>query len=86
MSLRLTQRAPDGWDSPRFLEIVLSFGSFPFPSLSLPQPPVTQAVSQQRLFFECGYVGKIKKLENNVCLFLPAFSVAHFVLFSGGVI
>jgi hypothetical protein len=32
----LTQRAPDGWDSARFLEIVLNFDSFPFPSLFLP--------------------------------------------------
>ena len=33
---RPTQRAPDGWDSARFLELFLSLGSFPFPSLSLP--------------------------------------------------
>jgi hypothetical protein len=30
-----TQRAPDGWDSARFLELVLNFGSFPFLSLFL---------------------------------------------------
>jgi hypothetical protein len=30
-----TKRAPDGWDSPRFLEIVSSFGSFPFHELVL---------------------------------------------------
>ena len=41
---RPTQRAPDGWDSARFLEIILSFSSFPFPSFVLPQPPVTRAV------------------------------------------
>ena len=28
--------APDGWDSPRFLGLVLSYGSCPFSSLSLP--------------------------------------------------
>ena len=33
---QLTQRAPDGWDSARFLEMVLSFGRFPFSSLFLP--------------------------------------------------
>jgi len=33
--MRLTQPAPDGWDSARFLEIVLSFASFPFPSFFL---------------------------------------------------
>jgi hypothetical protein len=27
---------PDGWDSARFLELVLNFGSFPFPVLFLP--------------------------------------------------
>jgi hypothetical protein len=31
-----TKRAPDGWDCARFLEVVLSFGRFPFPSLVLP--------------------------------------------------
>jgi hypothetical protein len=35
-----TQRAPDGWDSARFLEIVLNYGTplrgSPFPSLALP--------------------------------------------------
>jgi hypothetical protein len=30
---RLTQRAPDGWDPARFLEFVLSLGSFPFLNL-----------------------------------------------------
>jgi hypothetical protein len=33
---RPTQRAPDGWDSARFLELVLNFGRFPFPSFSSP--------------------------------------------------
>jgi hypothetical protein len=33
---RLTKRAPDGWDWARFLELFLSFGSFPFPSFVLP--------------------------------------------------
>jgi hypothetical protein len=28
--------APDGWDSARFLELVLNFGSFPFRELFLP--------------------------------------------------
>jgi len=28
--------APDGWDSARFLGLVLSFGSFPFRELVLP--------------------------------------------------
>ena len=32
----LTKRAPDGWDSARFLKILLNFGSFPFPVLVLP--------------------------------------------------
>ena len=27
---------PDGWDWARFLELVLSFSSFPFPTLFLP--------------------------------------------------
>ena len=27
---------PDGWDSPRFLELSLNFGTFPFLSLVLP--------------------------------------------------
>jgi len=35
-ALRLTKRAPDGWDSVRFLGLVLSFGSFPFHKLVLP--------------------------------------------------
>jgi hypothetical protein len=30
----------------RFLRVVLSYGSFPFSSLVLPQPPVTQAVGR----------------------------------------
>jgi hypothetical protein len=44
--VRLTQRAPrqtppgrkepDGWDSPRFWEVVVSYGSLPFPVLVLP--------------------------------------------------
>jgi hypothetical protein len=41
---RLTKRATDGWNCARFWEILLSFRSFPFPSLGLPQPPVTRAV------------------------------------------
>jgi len=28
--MRPTQRAPDGWNSARFLEFVLSCGGFPF--------------------------------------------------------
>jgi hypothetical protein len=32
---RPTKRALDGWDSARFLEIVLNDGSFPFTSLVL---------------------------------------------------
>ena len=36
VSKHLTQRAPDGWDSARYWEIFLSFGSFPFPNLFLP--------------------------------------------------
>ena len=39
-------RAPDGWDSARFLGIVLNFGGFPFSGPVSPQPPVTQAVGQ----------------------------------------
>jgi hypothetical protein len=31
----LTKRAPDGWDSARFLGLFLSYSSFPFPSLFL---------------------------------------------------
>ena len=31
-----TKRAPDGWDSARFLGLVLRFGSIPFPSFFLP--------------------------------------------------
>ena len=31
-----TQRAPDGWDSPCFLELFLSLGGFPFSGLFLP--------------------------------------------------
>ncbi len=46
LSKRLTQRAPDGWDSARFLGLFLNFGSFPFPNLCSPQPPVTQAVKR----------------------------------------
>ena len=34
--MRLTMRAPDWWESARFLGLVLSDGSFPFPSLFLP--------------------------------------------------
>ncbi len=33
---RLTQRAPDGWDSTRFLGLVPSYSSFPFPDPFLP--------------------------------------------------
>jgi hypothetical protein len=29
-------RAPDGWDLPRFLEIILNFGNFPFQNLFSP--------------------------------------------------
>jgi hypothetical protein len=29
-------KEPDGWDSARFLDIFLNFGSFPFSSLVLP--------------------------------------------------
>jgi hypothetical protein len=36
MSRRPTKRAPDGWESARFLSLVLSFGSFPFRELVLP--------------------------------------------------
>jgi hypothetical protein len=32
----LTQRAPDGWDSARFLKLALNYGGFPFPSFVLP--------------------------------------------------
>jgi hypothetical protein len=32
----VTQRAPDGWDSPRFLELILNLGSFPFPNFFSP--------------------------------------------------
>src|SRR6266498_5757885 len=38
--------ALDDGDSARFLEIVLNYGNLPFPSLFLPQPPLTRAVSQ----------------------------------------
>lgn len=41
---RLTMRAPDGWDSARFLGFCLSLGTFPSLSLVLNQPPVTLAV------------------------------------------
>ena len=34
--MRPTQRAPDGWDSVRFLGLFLNFGSFPFRELFLP--------------------------------------------------
>jgi hypothetical protein len=33
---RPSKRAPDGWDSARFLEMVLSYGKFPFRELALP--------------------------------------------------
>jgi hypothetical protein len=33
---QLTQRAPDGWDSARFLELFLSFGGFPLPNFFSP--------------------------------------------------
>src|SRR5512132_355413 len=32
----VTMRAPDGWDSARFLGLVLNYSSFPFPSFILP--------------------------------------------------
>jgi hypothetical protein len=35
---------PDGWDSVRFLEIVLNFGRFSVFKLFSPQPPVTHTV------------------------------------------
>jgi len=44
MSFRMV--LSDGWDCARFLELVLNFGSFPFSSFVLSQPPVTQAVRQ----------------------------------------
>jgi hypothetical protein len=42
----VTMRAPDGWDSARFLELFLNFGSFPFSSLVLPTKPLTLAVGR----------------------------------------
>ena len=45
---RLTMRAPDGWDSARFLGFCLSLGTFPSLSLVLNQPPVTLAVGTHR--------------------------------------
>jgi hypothetical protein len=36
MQRRPTKRAPDGWDSVRFFELFLNFGSFPFRELFLP--------------------------------------------------
>jgi hypothetical protein len=35
-SVRPTKRAPDGWDSARFLELFLNDCSFPFRELVLP--------------------------------------------------
>jgi hypothetical protein len=44
----------------RFWELFLSYSSVPFSSLSLPQPPVTQAVGQQGFlsFSKCGQLCK----------------------------
>ena len=62
--MRPTKRAPDGWDSPRFLELVLNFGSFPFASLSPQSPvPITALV-------KCGdksLVVGVNRIQNKIC-------------------
>jgi len=51
----LTKRAPDGWDSARFLGFFLSFSRFRFRAFS-PKPPVTQAVRRLMSSNEQGYL------------------------------
>ncbi len=56
-----TQRAPDGWDSARFLELFLSYGSFPFRELVL--PPSRYPTQEEHLRGRCADASRWADIE-----------------------
>jgi hypothetical protein len=70
---------PDGWDSARFLEIVLSFGRFPFPSLIFPSRRYCKPLAARSYFPDLGDFAMSKDTMmrwSGVCLILAGVCLA----------